>query len=315
MLTKEYKEGSCLLCGGRRNAVYCRRTGNDCIRKCLQCGLLFVDPQPARERLEEYYRISEPDYIPGYQDQIFKRGQTILSAIHKFKKKGALLDVGCGYGYFMDQAVKNGWKVMGVELSPVAARFAGEHFRLDVFAGSITEAGLKEKYFDMISLQHTLEHIPNPLDFLLTLKGKLKDDGVLAIAVPNARSLMARCAGINWVCLDETTHLFHYTKSTLRLLLEKTGFIPIRIGTFQWDTRALLWSVKVLVTGRKNAVLPPSDLRPGPGGAPEAVTEERTGPCKRIMCQAARPLSWLAGKLGLGAEIIILAEKALRQDG
>lgn len=313
-----------MLCGSGRNTVYYRRPGNDFILKCAQCGLIFVNPQPAKELLEEYYRASDPGYILGYQDRIFRRGRKILSAVQKFKKAGALLDVGCGYGFFMDLAGKNGWKATGVELSPAGARFARENFGLDVFTGNITEAGLADKSFDLISLQHTLEHIPEPLDMLMTLRGKLKDDGILAIAVPNALSLAARWAKTNWVCLAETTHLFHYTKYTLRKLLEKTGFNPISIGTFQWDTRELLWGLKMLITARKNAGerrnnCPARDFSMNPLPAPQpcpeqaaaAATEERTGPCKMIICKAAFPLSWAAGKLGLGAEIITLAKKEL----
>ncbi len=324
MPNKENNQATCMLCGSGRSAVCYQRTGNDCILKCLQCGLLFVSPRPANEKLEEYYRASDPSYILRYKDRIFRRGRKILNAVHKFKTAGALLDVGCGYGFFMDLAEKNGWKTTGVELSPAGARFARENFGLDVFAGDITEAGLADKSFDLISLQHTLEHIPEPLDMLMTLRGKLKDDGILAIAVPNAHSLAARWAKINWVCLSERTHLFHYTKNTLRLLLEKTGFIPISIGTFQLDTLELLWGFKMLITAQKSAgeprndrpardfaMNPPPAPQPSPEQAGAADPEERTAPCKRIICKAAFPLSWAAGKLGLGAEIIALAKKEL----
>lgn len=312
-----------MLCGNSGNTVFYRRSTNDFILKCPQCGLLFVEPQPAKERLEEYYRTSNPDYIPGYRDQIFRRGRRILSRVNRLKPAGLLLDVGCGYGYFMDQAGKYGWKAAGVELSPAAARFARENFGLNVFAGSLAEAGLAEKSFDLISLQHTLEHIPEPLEMLTTLRDKLKDDGLLAIAVPNARSLMASLAGINWVYLSERTHLFHYTNSTLRLLLEKTGFIPTSLETCQWNTHDLLWGAKYFLKNRRTA-----NERPETGTwdfGPETVSGREQagrrgmavspGGWKSFICRAAAPLGWLAGKMNLGAEIIALAKKDLRRGG
>jgi SAM-dependent methyltransferase len=324
MLDNEHSRAACMLCGSGRSAVYYHRDGNDHILRCLQCGLLFVSPRPAKEKLEELYRASDPGYILRYKDRIFRRGRKILNAVQKFKKKGVLLDVGCGYGFFMDLAEKNGWKTKGVELSPAGARFARENFGLDVFTGNITEARLADKSFDLISLQHTLEHIPEPLDMLITLRNKLKDDGILSIAVPNALSLAARSARINWVCLSERTHLFHYTKKTLRLLLEKTGFIPISIGTFEWDTRELLWGLKMLLTARNGSGercshCPSRNLSTNPPPVPQlcqeqtdaAGTEETAGRCNKIICRAAFPLSWAAGKLGLGAEIIVLAKKRI----
>lgn len=307
MPDKQSNTDACRLCGSRRNAVYYRRSANDCILKCLQCGLLFVFPRPPAQELEEYYRTSDPAYIQGYQDQISRRGRQILSRAQELKKPGLLLDLGCGYGYFMAQAEKNGWQVAGVELSPAAARFARERFRLDVFAGDMAEAALQEKSFDLISLQHVLEHIPEPLELLTALRGKLKDDGLLAIAVPNAASLTAKWAGINWAGLDEATHLFHYTIPTLRKLLEKTGFIPVSMETFQWDARTLLWSFKMLITGRKRPGTPQDALRLHPGQA--SAPDRTAGPCKKFICNAARPLCWLASRAGLGAEIIALAKK------
>ena len=279
------------------------------ILRCNQCGLLYVDPPPSEEELEKYYteRI-DPRYLLKYKDQTIRRGKRILRMVQEFKKGGDLLEIGCGYGFFLNLAKENGWKTYGVELSPDASEYARKTFNLDIFTGDISQADLKEKSFDFITLQHILEHLPQPLKTLNILNNALRDDGILVIVVPNTLSLMARWAKTNWLCLAEKTHLFHYSKNTLKKLLEKSGFQTYIIDTFQWDTQRLLWAIKVLILGQKNLK---RNVELGGKENIPCCFEDKIGLFKKIICRMAYPFSWTAGKLGLGAEIIALAKKRL----
>lgn len=298
---------NCILCNSQSNILYQQRD-DDCIFKCLKCGLLFVSPQPAKEKLRQYYRDFKPDYQLKYKDEVIKKGKMILKMVRGFKKNGRLLDVGCGYGFFMDLARKNGWKVLGVEISPFASEFARKNFGLDVFTEELATANLRENYFDLISLQHTLEHLLEPLKDLSTIRTKLRDDGLLVVVVPNALGLIARCAKINWLCLTERTHLFHYSKDTLKKLLEKSGFCTIIVKTFEWDTQRVLWALKLLILRQKESRQVAVTVKE------EAVSPslgKKNGFLKSIIIKIASPFSWLIAKLGLGAEIIIVAKKSL----
>ncbi len=297
----------CILCGSEAGTIY-RRNDDDCILKCFKCGLLFVSPQPTEEKLRQYYRDFEPDYQFKYKDEAVKRGKKILKIIQGFKKNGRLLDVGCGHGFFMDVARKKGWNVSGVEISPTASEFARSNFSLDVFTGELSEADLKDSYFDLISLQHTLEHLREPLKDLSTVRNKLRDDGLLVVAVPNSLSLMARCAKINWLCLAEKTHLFHYTKSTLAKLLVKSGFRIIIVKTFEWDTQRVLWAIKMLILGQRKSKQATAAARKD---AASSSQDDKRGFLKSLIIKMAAPFSWLIAKLGLGAELIVLAKKEM----
>jgi len=297
---------NCILCNSDKSVLYQRRD-DDCIFKCLKCGLLFVSPQPTKEKLRQYYKDFKPDYLIKYKDEVIKKGKAILKIVRKFKKNGQLLDVGCGYGFFMEVARKNGWNVFGVEISPLASEFARRNFGLDVFTGQLAEANLGENYFDLISLQHTLEHLPEPLKDLSTIKSKLRDDGLLVVIVPNALSLIARCVKINWLCLAEKTHLFHYSKSTLKRLLEKSGFCIVIVKTFEWDTQRVLWALKSLIIRKNKSMQDTVTVKE----EASSFTEKKNGFLKSIIIKIASPFSWLIAKLGLGAEIIAVAKKRL----
>jgi len=314
---------ACALCGSWRATACFPRPDNSRIVKCAQCGLLYVSPRPAPETLDRHYRQSDPDYILNYKDQIEKRGQAILARAEKYLPPGLLLDVGCGYGFFMAMAQAGGWRTKGIELSAAAAGYAREKLGLDVFAGSLAEAGLAGKSFDLISLEHTLEHIPDPPGLLNALRKLLKDDGILAIAVPNAESLPARWAGAAWIGFAEKTHLFHYTTRTLANLLDYSAFVPVVTETFQWDTGDLLWSAKTFLKKLLGAS-GQAENDAGQSGQKElSGREEADGRSTqnevrrgiRFIARIAAPLGWAAGKLALGAEIIVLAKKDLRRGG
>lgn len=296
---------NCILCNSESSILYQRRD-DDCIFKCLKCGLLFVSPQPTKEKLRQYYKDFEPDYLLKYKDEVIRKGKMILKMVGGFKRNGQLLDVGCGYGFFMDLARKNGWKVLGVEISLFASEFARRNFGLDIFTGELAEANLRENYFDLISLQHILEHLPDPLKDLSTIRSKLRDDGLLVVIVPNSLSLIARCVKIDWLCLAEKTHLFHYSKSTLKKLLKKSGFYTVIIKTFEWDTQRVLWALKLLILrqekSRQATVIVEEEVA-------SSFLGKKNGFLKNIIIKIASPFSWLIAKLGLGAEIIAVAKK------
>lgn len=298
---------NCILCGSKGKIFYQRTNNGDCILKCLQCGMLFVNPQPTQEQLEEFYRDFDSGYQLKYKDQVIKRSKKIFDLVQKFRRNGRLLDVGCGYGFFLDIARKNGWQATGLELSPAAADFAKRNLGLQVFIGELAKINLEENYFDLISMQHVLEHLPDPVKILNILKTKLKDGGILLLIVPNASSLMARWAKINWLCLMEKSHLFHYNQATLKKLLEISGFRILFSTSFQWSTQRLLWAFKVFIVGHKKSK---EDVR-----LEEEIScypQENNRLFKNLIIKIVSPFNWIVEKLSLGEEIVVLARKGLQ---
>ncbi len=186
--------------------------------------LLKTIPQPKIEDLGSYYESEE--YI-SHTDN--KKG--LLSGIYQIVKKwslrkksnlifkqnsgaGSLLDVGAGTGDFLKLAKERGWEVHGMEPNQKASSFALEK-------GIALKGSLKEfegKKFDVVTLWHVLEHIPNLEETVEALSKLVKLNGTLIIAVPNFKSFDAAHYGQFWAAYDVPRHLWHFSKRSVEKL-------------------------------------------------------------------------------------------------
>jgi SAM-dependent methyltransferase len=152
--------------------------------------------------------------------------------LHPFVDNGALLEVGCGAGDYLDLMRALGWKrVVGVDLSPSAVTQARDGLGLEAYCGELASVGLETSSFDAVSLSHTLEHIGDPRSLLHEIRRVLKPGGRLAIAVPNIEALSSRVFKRCWVGLDVPRHLLDFSLPSLRHLLERAGFVIEAIHT------------------------------------------------------------------------------------
>ena len=202
-----------------------------------ELDFLKTVPQPKEEDLHKYYESEE--YI-SHTDE--KRG--VLSFLYQTVKKwslnnktnliakenngvGSLLDVGAGTGDFLIAAKNNGWKVFGVEPNKNALKLASEkgielELNLDKFVGN---------QFDVVTLWHVLEHIPNLQETVIKLSNLVKPNGTLIIAVPNFKSYDAKYYKEYWAAYDVPRHLWHFTPATVEKLLNKHQFKIIKQKT------------------------------------------------------------------------------------
>lgn len=135
---------------------------------------------------------------------------------------GRLLDVGCGNGQFMDRMRNLGWETTGVEIDPEAAHI-GRVAGLDIRCGGILDQVFPEGMFDVICLNHVIEHLPEPEQTLQHLMRFLKGKGLMVCLSPNPESLLARLTKNDWYGLETPRHLFLPTVSGLSALLERVG--------------------------------------------------------------------------------------------
>jgi 2-polyprenyl-3-methyl-5-hydroxy-6-metoxy-1,4-benzoquinol methylase len=220
-------EDKILLIGGKFNLV-----------KCNNCGLVYVNPRPTIKEMRKFY---PPEYYARpfgtikMTDKYKKEMRLIFhnryKPFSKYKRKGKVLEIGCGDGYFLKFLKEKGYEVMGVELSLYASRYAREVLGLDVFTGTFEEFPAQKKSFDIICLFEVLEHLHNPLSSLHKIKDLLKDDGILVITVPNFSSFQRIIFGKSWHIIDLPRHLYHFTKNTLREMLKRTGLSILMLIT------------------------------------------------------------------------------------
>ena len=142
---------------------------------------------------------------------------------------GRYLDVGCGAGELLKRMSVTGWKCTGIDISPTAVAAALQA----VPSASIEVATLTtfepESPFALISMQHVLEHLPDPAESVTRCRALLEPGGLLVVGVPNIESFEARVFGERWIGLDIPRHLSHFSPSTLSALVERSGFDVLRL--------------------------------------------------------------------------------------
>lgn len=138
--------------------------------------------------------------------------------------RGRLLDVGAGSGDYLARLRSFGWTVEGIELVPEVAAAAATRAGCVVHAGDPLTCALPTEAFDVVTLWHSLEHMPKPRAVLERLVEVLVPGGLIYIWLPNSAGWAARRFGPFWYHLDLPRHLYHYTPQTLSRLLRLAGF-------------------------------------------------------------------------------------------
>ncbi|MDP2924023.1 MAG: methyltransferase domain-containing protein [Candidatus Omnitrophota bacterium] len=224
------------------------------IVKCAGCGLVYTNPRLSKEERDKIYnkeyfpelKIIDIHETPSEDSPVFKLYvDRRLKEILKHNTRGRnILDIGCGTGYFLKMAKEAGWNAFGIETSDFAVNYARNKLGLNIYKGYITESDLPKNYFDVITINHVLEHVVDPISFLKSAYELLKEDGLLVVAVPNIESGSARKMGEEWPALIPHIHLYHFSKEVLSREIKKSGFevteIKLTAGTYLMDQTGLL---------------------------------------------------------------------------
>ena len=190
---------------------------------CADCGHMQLERIPAEEVLEESYEeAASTDYIEEEAGQR-ATAASILEQIECHRATGRLLDLGCWVGFFGSEAQKRGWSATGVEPSRFASDYAREELGLEVVSAGLFEADLPEGSFDVVFLGDVIEHLPDPAEAVRRIHSLLAPEGMLAMALPDAGSRLARAMGRRWWSVIPT-HVHYFTRASMTLLLSQNGF-------------------------------------------------------------------------------------------
>jgi 2-polyprenyl-3-methyl-5-hydroxy-6-metoxy-1,4-benzoquinol methylase len=212
------------------------------IESCRQCGLRFTNPRPDEDKLAGYYDSEE--YIShsneGFSlvNGLYKIARTFtlrkkLKLIDRLSDNKHLLDVGCGTGHFIDYCQQHGWQISGVEPNETARQQAENKTNIKI---SPELNGLNDQTFDVITLWHVLEHLPNLENTINKLKSLLASEGVLIIAVPNYEAYEESVFKENWAAYDVPRHLYHFNRNAVITLANKYGLKVVRTYPMKLDS-------------------------------------------------------------------------------
>jgi 2-polyprenyl-3-methyl-5-hydroxy-6-metoxy-1,4-benzoquinol methylase len=217
----------CCICDNSDTSPYFT-VGSHVFEQCAHCGLVFVTnftQEDISYKGDEYF-VQKNEYVQRWDEFCFLF-EHLVAKVMRFKQTGNFLDVGGGVGTLMHVVKKYGFTVYGVEVSEWASAYARNERGLNMVTGMLEDAGHPDAFFDVIVINHVLEHVTAPIKLLGEAHRILKDDGVLVVGVPNIGSIMARIMGERWLSLRPEEHIWHFTPNTLRRLMERAGFREI----------------------------------------------------------------------------------------
>jgi len=229
---------NCNLCGLNRTEIIQEAEEPFKVVKCKSCGLVYTNPQPGRKLIEEHYQKEYyKEWIEKQMERRISMWKRRIKEIKEYKSNGNLLDVGCGIGTFLRLAKEEGFEIFGTEISDYACKYVKDNLKIDVFRGNLEEANFPPVSFDVVTIWHTLEHLPNPKAILKEINRIIKKDGLLVIAAPNLNNFIMKflyliVKGKKLVLFSDQAkewHFYHFSSQTITSMLKKTGFRVVKI--------------------------------------------------------------------------------------
>lgn len=183
--------------------------------------MTFAGRSPSDPELESYYR----DYGHAWHDSPITRirYRELLATFEPYRHTNRLLDIGCGAGYFLDEARAQGWQVWGTEYGERALRLARER-GLDVIKAPLEADTFKTASFDVVTAFEVFEHVRDLMQAAAVVAQVLRRGGLLYCTTPNFNSLSRRVLGPRWSVVEYPEHLWYFTPKTIRSWLEPFGF-------------------------------------------------------------------------------------------
>ncbi len=214
------------------------------IVECISCGFKFTNPRPDEDKLGAYYKsdeyVSHSNSSKGFVHSIYQivRKYTLLKKlqlISKYYKTGNILDIGCGTGEFLKTFKDAKWKTFGIEPSLDVREIAIKNYGLDI-RGEAEIKKLETEGFDVITMWHVLEHVPELNDRIDDLKRLIKPEGIIVIAVPNCTSFDADVYKENWAAYDVPRHLYHFVPNDIETVFNNHGLKVFKVLPMLFDS-------------------------------------------------------------------------------
>lgn len=197
---------------------------------CAGCGLTYVDPIPSREALARFYadryRVEYKQATRPRLKHIYRAGKVALERLRVAALLAApparVLDCGAGGGEFTYLMTSRGYRMTGIEPNDGYREFARGEYGVDLRPGILDDISFAPGEFDLITIFHVLEHVPDPLAALARLAGWLKPGGHLYIEVPNALTAVSSPSN-----LYHRAHLYYFAATPLAALAERAGLATV----------------------------------------------------------------------------------------
>lgn len=268
MNAKSYQFSSCLACSGVM-APYIDEISDDryaypgkfAILQCKNCGYMSTNPVLKDEDLPSLYS----NFYPRSQvniNELVSEARKVLSPLAKYwrwmsgtdnqghyqaRPGQKVLDIGSGSCLSLLELKYMGVDASGIEADPTVQSIA-DQLDLHIYIGSIHDYPFKDRTFDLIVLNQVIEHVPDPLSLLNSLRERLNPGGKVILSFPNSNSIQAKLSGVKWINWHVPYHQHHFNIRSFSLLAQKAEY---KIGLIRTITPNL-WTTLQLLAIKEN---------------------------------------------------------------
>jgi len=215
-------------------AIFSARRMPDRLRyrmvKCATCGLVRSDPVAEPEALARLYAQSAFDYTSEVENITLTYGRCLARLDAYGAKKGSLLEIGCGNGFFLEEALARGYSVVkGVEPSEEALAKAHPRVRPHIVRSPMRPGLFGSQRFDVICMFQLIDHVPDPGALVSECSNLLNPGGFILCISHNVDALSSRILKSRSPIID-IEHTFLFSPRTVARLFSAHGFAVLKVG-------------------------------------------------------------------------------------
>ena len=211
------------------------------VLECKDCSLLQLSPRPSIDEDKDFYdnnyqskNIGEPTDLKSIKsnssDDTYRRAELVSKYI---KSSSSILDIGSGYGFFLQEMFNRGYNITGIEISKEKRKISLKVSNVKVLDINLYKDNKELPIFDCITLFHVLEHISDPTQFLKVIKKHLSNNGKLIIEVPNVDDMLLKECKQYKDFYWQRAHLFYFNVKTLEKIVKNSNFVTVDVSYVQ----------------------------------------------------------------------------------
>jgi len=219
-----------MLCGGTSH-VFIYQKDRWTYYRCRECGLVSLNPRPSEEALLQSYDA----YLPVAPHEIACWSRMIRPVVNAAAdliqrrnkaKHPRLLDIGCGYGFFLKKMAQAGWRVEGIEVSKPGREYARQKLDLQIHAAPLEQMFFQDNSFDAVTLFYVIEHVYNPKQLLKEVHRILKPGGMILLRWPHSTPVVKVLGPLSkkYDVFHTPYHLYDFNPQNMKALLRQSGF-------------------------------------------------------------------------------------------
>jgi 2-polyprenyl-3-methyl-5-hydroxy-6-metoxy-1,4-benzoquinol methylase len=228
------------------------------IVRCSKCGLMYASPR----RIQGIVREEEDiDFVyEGRLEMLIEKARSqvadytatfaLLDKLHP--NRGRLLEVGSSFGYHLLEFKKRGWTVEGLDPVRAACDYSQKELGVPAKAALLEDSGYPDEAFDVVIMNHVIEHVPDPVACLSELHRITRKGGHVVLETPTYDSLMFKIFGRRERSVSCEGHIYFFTPQSLKAVSEKAGFkvIDQRYTGRTVNLNRLAWNLGVMTKSK-----------------------------------------------------------------